>query len=158
MGIFLPPLSGKATQLCGFNILHLSNNSTQLHRFGIFNSVWYGQCKIYPPFSHCRAHLSHHSLAGWSASTWSAAFHLSTSYLHPAISSAHTHDHCCQSFHITKHIHCASEFFWPGTTCTSNSSNSSDSSSGVVLGPWLYRAPSTPLLHVTNFFRWLQSI
>ena len=139
IGIFLPPPSRKSTQLGGFDI---------------FNSSHYRPCNGSPPVppyspSIC---LSHHCLDGWSAGTGCAAFPLSTSSFHPAISSSCTQDYFSQSFHLPKYMNRHSIYFWPATAPTSHSSTSSDCCSCIVLGLSISRVPSTAPMRVKNIF------
>jgi len=106
-----------------------------------------------PPFPCPSIRLFHHCLDGWSAGTRCAAFHLSIGSLHPAISSARTHDRFSQSFLIAKFIHRPAIYFRAATTSDSNSSNSSDSSSCAVLGVLISRVLCTPSLQVNNFIQ-----
>ena len=144
IGTFLSPPSCKSTQLGGFDILPASRNSTRLCGLSIFYSFCYSPCNGSAPFpSFFPPHLFDHCLNWWSAGTGCAALHLSTTFLHPAISSSRTHDHFYKSFHLIKFIHLPSIYVRPTTVSTSNSSNSS---SGLVLGIPISRVPCTPSL------------
>jgi len=164
MVIFLHPPSCKSTHWCGFDILPWTRNSTWLRGFGICNCfimVCFMELlpsHLLPPLSSHSIYHPHHCLDRWSASTRWAGFHGSTTFWHPAISSASTHDHFTQFFHSTERIHCPSTKFRPTTASTLNSSNSSISSSCVELEVLKSRAPWMPSLGVKIFLSWLRSI
>jgi len=122
-----------------------------LQLFSSWSMQWISSLpSFFPHFPFPSIRLSHYRLDGWSAGTKCAAFHIGTSFLLPAISSARTHHRFSQSFHLTQYIHYPSIYFWPVTASTLYSSNSSDSSSCVVLGVLISRVPCTPSLQVKN--------
>jgi len=125
---------------------------------GIFQSFCHGRCNGSLPFPFSATpvlppsiSLSHHWLDRWSSNTGCALYLLLCSSWLPGISSPITHhcfSHSCQLIH---YIHRPSIYFRRGYASTVNTSNYSDSYSGVLLGVLISRVPCSLTLRVENF-------
>jgi len=141
-------------------MLSPSCKSTQLCGCSIFNRCHCCPCNGSPPFLSLfpPPSLSYHCLDGWCASPGCLQFHSSTSSLNLSKSSARTHNHFSEPFYLNPYNHLPSICFQLATASTSNSFNSSDSSSCMVLGIAIAPVPCTPSLRVKNFISGLPSI